>query len=121
MALLLCGNLLSNAFGSLIASAILSLMEGKLGYSAWRWLFFIEGAITIQVAILSMYILPDFPEDSNTWLTPAEKALAVQRTVEDLEVHTDLHTASEGRFLGLHLAVSDWKWLFPDPRCDIEL
>ena len=58
-----------------------------------------------------MYILPDFPEDSNTWLTPAEKALAVQRMVEEVEVHSDLHT--EGRFLGFHLAVSDWKvwWL----------
>ena len=60
-----------------------------------------------------MYILPDFPEGANTWLTPAEKVLAVQRMVEDAEVHTDLHTASEGRFLGFHLAVSDWKvwWL----------
>ena len=65
------------------------------------------------VAILSMYILPDFPEHSNTWLTSAEKVLAVQRMVEDAEVHNDLHTALEGRFLGFHLAVSDWKvwWL----------
>ena len=65
------------------------------------------------VAILSMYILPDFPESPNTWLTPAEKALAVQRMVENVEAHTDLCTASEGRFLGFHLAVSDWKvwWL----------
>ena len=78
-----------------------------------RWLFFIEGAITILVAILSIYILPDFPEDSNTWLTPAEKALAVQRMVEDVEVHTDFHTTSGGQFMGFHLAVSDWKvwWL----------
>ena len=60
-----------------------------------------------------MYILPDFPGGSNTWLTPAENALAVQRMVEDVEVHADLHTASEGRFLGFHLAVSDWRvwWL----------
>ena len=65
------------------------------------------------VAILSMYILPDFPEGSNTWLTPAEKVLAVRRMVEDMEAHIDLHIASEGRFLGFHLAVSDWKvwWL----------
>ena len=64
------------------------------------------------VAILSMYILPDFPEGSNTWLTQAEKVLAVQRMVEDVEVHTD-HHSSEGQFLGLHLAVFDWKvwWL----------
>ena len=78
-----------------------------------RWLFFIEGTITVLVAILSMYILPDFPEGSNTWLTPAEKVIAVQRMVEDVQAHTDLHATSEGRFLGFHLAVSDWKvwWL----------
>ena len=60
-----------------------------------------------------MYILPDFPEGSNTWLTPAEKVLAVQRMAEDGEVHTYLHTTSGGQFLGFHLAVSDWKvwWL----------
>ena len=78
-----------------------------------RWLFFIEGSITILVAILSLYILPDFPEGFNTWLTPAEKVLAVQRMVEDVDVNADLHTASGGRFFDFHLAVSDWKvwWL----------
>jgi hypothetical protein len=77
------------------------------------WLFFIEGTITVLVAILSMYILPDFPEGSNIWLTPAEKVLAIQRMAEDAEAHPDLHIASEGRFSGFHLAVSDWKvwWL----------
>lgn len=36
-ALLSCGSLISNAFGSLIASGILDGMEGKLGHSAWRY------------------------------------------------------------------------------------
>ena len=35
-ALLSCGFLISNAFGSLMASGILSGMQGKLGYAAWR-------------------------------------------------------------------------------------
>ena len=35
-ALLSCGSLISNAFGSLIASGILDGMQGKLGHSAWR-------------------------------------------------------------------------------------
>jgi len=112
-AFLACGILASNAFGSLIASAILSSMQGKLGYSAWRWLFFIEGAMTVLVSILSLYILPDFPESSNTWLTPAENALAVRRMLEDVETHSDSRTPVSGPFLGFHLAVSDWKvwWL----------
>jgi MFS family permease len=35
-ALLSCGMLISNAFGSLIASLILDMMEGKGGKAAWR-------------------------------------------------------------------------------------
>jgi len=69
-ALLSCGGLISNAFGSLIASGILDGMDGKLGRAAWRyvfgtfcsleqvliklllvlrWLFYIEGTLTIFV------------------------------------------------------------------------
>jgi hypothetical protein len=36
MAILFCGSLISNAFGSLFASAILDVMDGILGYAAWR-------------------------------------------------------------------------------------
>ncbi|KAH0839988.1 hypothetical protein J3R83DRAFT_947 [Lanmaoa asiatica] len=36
MAILICGSSVSNAFGSLIASAILSAMDGALGIPAWR-------------------------------------------------------------------------------------
>lgn len=35
-AYLSCGILISNAFGSLMASGILSGMQGKLGHAAWR-------------------------------------------------------------------------------------
>jgi len=41
-ALLYCGLLISNAFGSLMAAGILSNMEGKRGIRGWRWLFYIE-------------------------------------------------------------------------------
>lgn len=35
-ALLYCGSLISNGFGSLIASGILDNMDGVLGRAAWR-------------------------------------------------------------------------------------
>ena len=56
-------------------------------------LFFIEGAIIVLVTILSLYILLDFPEGSNTWLTPAENILAVQCMVEEVETHPDPNTS----------------------------
>lgn len=46
-AILFCGNLISNAFSSLIAAGILSSMQGVLGHAAWRWLFWSK---LIQVA-----------------------------------------------------------------------
>ncbi|KAH9483064.1 MFS-type transporter cnsO [Psilocybe cubensis] len=119
-AYLTSGILLSNAFGSLIASGILNSMQGVLGYSAWRWLFFVEGTLTILVAIWAMSVLPDFPENSSNWLTPAEKALAIKRMAEDSsgqETYVSLGDSTSnkllGRWPGLYLAVTDWKvwWL----------
>lgn len=80
-AILYCGNLSSNAFGGLIAAGILDTMEGKLGHAAWRWLFFIEGAITMAVAIMAIFILPDFP-NTTRWLSPMERRLAEVRMAE---------------------------------------
>ncbi|CAA7259721.1 unnamed protein product [Cyclocybe aegerita] len=116
-ALLTSGNLLSNAFGSLIASGILDGMDGVLGFTGWRWLFFVEGTVTILVAIWSMTILPDFPETSSGWLTPAEKSLAIRRMAEDVGHREDIPEQSMkgslGRWPGLYLAVTDLKvwWL----------
>ena len=36
ISILYCGNIISNAFGSLFASGILDGMQGKLGQAAWR-------------------------------------------------------------------------------------
>ena len=83
-ALLFCGNIISNAFGSLIASAILDTMQGVLGQSAWRWLFFVEGSLTIIVAILAIFVLPDFPETTRPgWLSEKEIRLSILRLEED--------------------------------------
>ncbi len=59
-------------------------MEGVLGQSAWRWLFFVEGSLTVVVAILAIFVLPDFPETTHPgWLTQKEIRLAILRLEED--------------------------------------
>jgi len=111
-ALLFCGCLISNAFGSLIASAILSTMEGVHGSSAWRWLFYVEGSVTIVVALLSIFILPDFPSNSK-WLSPVERRLAVKRLEEEVGLNDNEASEIPGHIGGLVMAFSDWKvwWL----------
>ncbi|KAL0950044.1 hypothetical protein HGRIS_010052 [Hohenbuehelia grisea] len=111
-AILYCGNIISNAFGSLIASGILGGMQGKLGHAAWRWLFYIEGALTIFVAVCAIFILPDFPATTK-WLSPLERRLALRRMEEDVGVGDQDETEEGGHASGLWLAISDWKvwWL----------
>ncbi|EKM59840.1 uncharacterized protein PHACADRAFT_115106 [Phanerochaete carnosa HHB-10118-sp] len=112
-ALLSCGSLISNAFGSLIASGILDGMQGKLGHAAWRWLFYIEGALTIFAAICAIFILPDFPTTSHRWLSPLEVKLAERRMLEDVGVGDEAETETGGPLHGLMQAITDWKvwWL----------
>ncbi|ESK97617.1 sugar transporter [Moniliophthora roreri MCA 2997] len=110
-AILFCGNLISNGFGTLVASGILS-MGPRLGHSAWRWLFYIEGAITMGVAIAAMFILPDFPETTK-WLSPLERTLAIQRLAEDVGVGDQDQTESGSKGSGFIQCMTDWKvwWL----------
>ncbi|KAI1432377.1 allantoate permease [Xylaria sp. CBS 124048] len=76
------GSPLANAFGGLIGAGILSGLSGAHGISGWRWLFIVEGAITITVALLSTLILPNYPSNTR-WLTAEEQAYAQWRLMDD--------------------------------------
>lgn len=47
-----------------------------------RWLFYIEGSLTICFALLGFLVLPDFPANTR-WLSPLERRLAIKRLEED--------------------------------------
>ncbi|KAF8918389.1 MFS general substrate transporter [Mucidula mucida] len=110
-AVLYSGLLISNAFGSLMAAGILSGMEGKQGIRAWRWLFYIEGAITVAIGIASMWVLPDYPNNTR-WLSSYESRLAQARLADDTG-EADKDHADDSVLHGLILAVKDIRvWIF---------
>ena len=76
------GNLSAQGFGGLIAAGILENMQGSGGLAAWRWLFIIEGAITIAFAVIAVFILPDYP-GTTSWLTDEQKMVAENRLAID--------------------------------------
>ncbi|OXH24348.1 MFS transporter [Cryptococcus neoformans] len=106
--LLYCGNLISNAFGSLIAAGVLANMGGKLGHAAWRWLFYIEGALTMFFALIAMFMLPDFPHNSKRGFTEEELKVAQLRMLEDVG-EIDQDSKDEKWHTGFIMAVTDWK------------
>ncbi|KAH5159723.1 hypothetical protein HBH69_053100 [Parastagonospora nodorum] len=68
---------LAGAFGGLLASAI-GKMDGIRGYRGWRWIFILEGLLTVIVSFFFFFLLPNFPEESK-WLTEDERAYVKAR------------------------------------------
>jgi MFS family permease len=77
ISLLYVANALSGAFGGLIAYAIQS-MGTQRGLAAWRWLFIVEGAVSLVVGGIALFTLPKNAEEA-WFLKPDEKELMRSR------------------------------------------
>ncbi|KAE8142521.1 major facilitator superfamily domain-containing protein [Aspergillus pseudotamarii] len=106
-AILFCGNLISNAFSALVGAGVLSNMQGTLGHAAWRWLFWIEGAATMFIAICAAIILPDLPNNTRGF-TKEELDLAQLRMAEDVG-EADVDSEDQGPWDGFFMAIKDIK------------
>lgn len=104
--------ILSGAFGGLLAAVIVKNLEGAHGIRGWRWLFIVEGAATIGVALIALFILPDFPTNSKR-LSQREKEVAVARLVtENVTVITEDNERLT-HWQAVVASVQDWRtWMF---------
>ncbi|KAJ4359377.1 hypothetical protein N0V95_002207 [Ascochyta clinopodiicola] len=108
-ALFYSGSQLGNAFGGLLAIALLKL-DGKHGLEGWRWLFLVEGVVTIGLAIAFAFVLPNSPADMKS-LTEIELAWVRWNYESDQGQQDDRSETSA--LQGLNLAAKDPKtWLF---------
>ncbi|SMR63026.1 unnamed protein product [Zymoseptoria tritici ST99CH_3D1] len=76
-----CAAPLSGAFGGLLATGLAQIEFH--GYDKWPWIFFVEGAVTICVAAVAFFFLPDTP-GSAKFLTEEEQWQTVHRLSDDL-------------------------------------
>ncbi|PPQ87485.1 hypothetical protein CVT25_008221 [Psilocybe cyanescens] len=76
--------LLSVTAGGLspILAYVFSLLKGRGGLAGWRYIFIIEGAITMFLAIITWLFIPSFP-DQNNFLTAKQTAVVLKRIDED--------------------------------------
>lgn len=89
-------------------------MENQLGLPAWRWLFIIEGGISLGLGFIAFILLPDLPKDdsgSGKWLfTAEERQIAIGRMARDAVSNQE---DEKSVMQGLKLAVIDIKlWIF---------
>jgi hypothetical protein len=97
---------------SLISGAVIAGLDGSHGMAGWRWLFLLEGVITIGVAAISIFILPDFPSTTLRF-TPEERQLAEIRVLYDRTLHETNQTLKMNPWEAFVAAAVDLRtWFF---------
>ena len=106
LSVLMCSTALASAFGGLLAYAIAG-MAGTDGYLGWRWIFIIEGLISVAIGLFCLFTIPDWP-DRATFLKDEDRKLLKTRIFEG---------ASQARMdrldsKAVRRSLKDWKiWL----------
>ncbi|KAJ3514755.1 hypothetical protein NLJ89_g2184 [Agrocybe chaxingu] len=65
-----------------ILAYVFSLLKGRGGLEGWRWIFIIEGLITLFLGLITWLFIPAFP-DQNNFLTPEQTKLVLKRIDDD--------------------------------------
>ncbi|KAI0010324.1 MFS general substrate transporter [Xylariaceae sp. FL0662B] len=104
-----------NIVGSLLAAGILQ-MRGINGWGGWRWLFLIEGLLTLIVGIFSWVLMPPGPcqtrhwfRGKNGWFTEHEEFILVNRLLRDDPSKGDMNNRQAVGPSLLFKAVKDWE------------
>ncbi|RSM15073.1 hypothetical protein CDV31_005153 [Fusarium ambrosium] len=99
---------MAGAFSGLLAYAI-SKMDGVGGLEGWRWIFILEGILTVIIGAAIPFLLPDSPE-SASFLTEDEKAFITSRLQHDSGTTSGtVGTDEQFQWSYIRDALLDWK------------
>lgn len=75
-----CSSSAALMFAGYLQTGLHSGMNGRGGLAAWRWLFIFDGIITMPVAILGYFFIPDEPYTSKArWFKEKDREIAIER------------------------------------------
>ncbi|KIV93566.1 hypothetical protein PV10_04772 [Exophiala mesophila] len=68
-------------FSGFLQAAAYTGLNGVHGRAGWRWLFIVDGIITLPLALAGYAFFPNLPQEDNKtwWTTQAEHELSVKR------------------------------------------
>ncbi|KAJ0422373.1 major facilitator superfamily domain-containing protein [Aspergillus carlsbadensis] len=96
LAIFWTANRLTDVVSPLIAYGVLH-MRGTHGQEGWRWLFLIEGLITLLIGIWSIFQMAPSPTQTKAWWRPKgwftdhEEKIMVNRILRDDPSKGDMH------------------------------
>ncbi|OQU98777.1 hypothetical protein CLAIMM_04507 [Cladophialophora immunda] len=108
LAVFYAGAAIAGAFSGLLAYALVK-MDGLAGVAGWRWIFIIEGIVTVAVGVLVPFLLADTPEKHCSWLTEDEQRYLTARLVSQ---DGGQHVHSKGRNFSWAVfwsVIGDWQ------------
>ena len=118
--------------GEFIATGILRL-RGVGGRAGWRYLFLIEGGLTLAVGIASFFMMPPGPTQTKTWFRPKgwfterlvirhhrisnkpmicdsrEEIIMVNRILRDDPAKSDMHNREGLSLKNIWKVIRDWR------------
>lgn len=85
-------------------------MDGVGGYEGWRWIFILEGILTVLVACVAFLTIYDFPETAQ-FLTESERAWVVHRLRYQGSKDSGQMVAESEHFKWIYVreAFTDWQ------------
>ncbi|TVY91057.1 Pantothenate transporter, partial [Lachnellula willkommii] len=68
-------------FSGFLQAAAYSNLDGVAGRAGWRWLFIIDGIITLPLAVAGFFFFPNLPQSGKKtwWTTEEEHILSIKR------------------------------------------
>ncbi|KAI0772171.1 allantoate permease [Irpex lacteus] len=98
---------------SFLAYGVLHL-RGVHGKAGWRWLFLVEGLITLSIGVATFFMMPPSPTQTkkwfrpNGWFTEREETIIVSRVLRDDPTKGDMHNREGLSIKRLFKAVCDY-------------
>ncbi|KAJ5980376.1 hypothetical protein N7481_007674 [Penicillium waksmanii] len=101
---------MAGAFSGLLAYLI-SMMDGIGGLEGWRWIFILEGILTVVAASFSYLLVWDEPATA-TFLTEEEKNIilkALNPIQTEVSMSPQLGSEQSAKWVHIKAALSDWQ------------
>ncbi|RPD57142.1 MFS general substrate transporter [Lentinus tigrinus ALCF2SS1-6] len=107
-------NYMAEIVGAFIATGLLRL-RGVNGKAGWRYLFLIEGGLTLAIGLASFFMMPPSPTQTKAWFRPKgwfterEEIIMVNRVLRDDPTKSGMHNREGLTIKKIWAILKDWR------------